>query len=297
MGGAPPFLVDVDLKKELVQAWSVARLPFEPKGWLVDLRSELRSALKQLQLRNGAMLGALYGSPVRDYCDAENILIYNVGAGHMAAAAASGIRVERMYDALASARPLASNPNHYWRYGAIEAGRPFAAWDEGATLAEWSCVPMPALTEFAKPSSIWCAMRVADVQVAKTADLPRPFGLRLVLGAPPNRPVSPAKAVKPLLDGLIAGLHSHDGSALADVSERLHVQLPDETPEHIGRLLVDSSAAPLGRRRLVWPRAKSVQWNPADDLCLAFELRVAPSDRFELSGRLVEIDDRPRRGT
>jgi len=36
-----------------------------------------------------------------------------------------------------------------------------------------------------------------------------------------------------------------------------------------------------------------VQWNPADDLCLALELRIERSERREPSGRLVEI--KPRR--
>jgi hypothetical protein len=44
---------------------------------------------------------------------------------------------------------------------------------------------------------------------------------------------------------------------------------------------------------LLWPRARVVQWNPADDLCLALELRIERGERLELSGRLVEI--KPRR--
>ena len=33
-----------------------------------------------------------------------------------------------------------------------------------------------------------------------------------------------------------------------------------------------------------------MQWNPADDLCLALELRIERGERGELSGRLVEIE-------
>jgi hypothetical protein len=32
-----------------------------------------------------------------------------------------------------------------------------------------------------------------------------------------------------------------------------------------------------------------VQWNPADDLCLALEQRIERGERRDLSGRLVEI--------
>jgi hypothetical protein len=35
-----------------------------------------------------------------------------------------------------------------------------------------------------------------------------------------------------------------------------------------------------------------VQWNPADDRCLALELRVERSAARELSGRLVEVNER-----
>jgi hypothetical protein len=43
----------------------------------------------------------------------------------------------------------------------------------------------------------------------------------------------------------------------------------------------------------LWPRARGVPWNRADDLCLALELRIERGERRELSGRLVEI--KPRR--
>jgi hypothetical protein len=44
---------------------------------------------------------------------------------------------------------------------------------------------------------------------------------------------------------------------------------------------------------MLWPRACGAQGSPADDLCLALELRIEPGERRELSGRLVEI--KPRR--
>jgi hypothetical protein len=48
-------------------------------------------------------------------------------------------------------------------------------------------------------------------------------------------------------------------------------------------------SAALARPRLLWPRARGVQWNPADGLCLALELRIERGESRELSGRLVEI--------
>jgi hypothetical protein len=62
--------------------------------------------------------------------------------------------------------------------------------------------------------------------------------------------------------------------------------------ERIAALLADLRAAALGRRRLLWPRPRGVQWNPTDDLCLAVELRIERGERRELSRRLIEIKSR-----
>jgi hypothetical protein len=70
-------------------------------------------------------------------------------------------------------------------------------------------------------------------------------------------------------------------------------ELRERVASLASRYRYDLRSAVLGRRRLLWPRAQGVQWNPADDLCLALELRIERGERRELSGRLVEI--KPRR--
>jgi hypothetical protein len=238
------------------------------------------------------VLSALYGSPLREYSDAENILIYNVGASHMAAVAALGIRIERVYYCPTPPAPLESDAQHYWRYRAVPSGEDFSGWTEGTTFATWSDVPMPPLTETTKPVAVWHALRTARIEVLATAHPNCPFGLRLDLALAPGEHITPAKAVKPLVDGVIAALHCHDGSALADVSQRLNNQLSSESRGGLEALLVDDRFAPLGRRRLLWPRASSVQWNPADDSCVALELRLGSSSRRELSGRLISVEEK-----
>src|SRR5207237_6008038 len=66
----------------MVEAWSVRRLPFEPTGALLELRSALRQALSSLTNRAGPgyRLSAVYRSVGTDLVDAENVLLYNVGA-------------------------------------------------------------------------------------------------------------------------------------------------------------------------------------------------------------------------
>jgi hypothetical protein len=52
MSVLPPFAATIDEDQELVQTRSKERLPLEPKGWLLELRTELRAALQQLRSGN-----------------------------------------------------------------------------------------------------------------------------------------------------------------------------------------------------------------------------------------------------
>jgi hypothetical protein len=61
----------------VVEAWSTRRLSYEPKGWQVDLRSELRRAIRGLS--PSPALHATCTSPDRAFSDLENVLFYNVG--------------------------------------------------------------------------------------------------------------------------------------------------------------------------------------------------------------------------
>ena len=49
-------------------------------------------------------------------------------------------------------------------------------------------------------------------------------------------------------------------------------------------MLVDRPG-PLGGRRLIWPRGQGVQWNPADERCVAGEIRLVEGDQWALSRR------------
>jgi hypothetical protein len=148
---------------------------------------------------------------------------------------------------------------------------------------------MPPLGETTKPSAVWFALREAIVNARASADPAQPYSLQLTLAVPIGERSAPAKMIKPLVDGVIAALHFHDGTALDELSGRVLVQVPTSSAERIAKLLTDERSAVLGQRRLLWPRGAGVQWNPADDLCLALELRVVTGDKRELSGRLVEL--------
>src|SRR5947207_836964 len=64
-----------------VQVWSAVRPPFEPKGWLMDLRSEIRNALVRLS-RPTDRLYSHYASSQAGLCDVQHILFYTGRAGN-----------------------------------------------------------------------------------------------------------------------------------------------------------------------------------------------------------------------
>ena len=56
MNSKKNFVHNVD--ENNVKIWSVTRLPFEPKGWLVDMRQQIRQDLKLLNLKKNTIFSA-----------------------------------------------------------------------------------------------------------------------------------------------------------------------------------------------------------------------------------------------
>ena len=115
---------------------------------------------------------------------------------------------------------------------------------------------------------------------------------------PADLRVNLAAITKPLVDGVIAAFHAHDDPASLDlVASRVAAELGASVDE-IRALLLEDRTAILGARRLLWPWRDGVQWNPADDRCLAFRIRrvakatTTHSDGLRLKGSLVEIEPR-----
>ncbi len=278
-GTAPagtPFYVQSRMQGEAeVEAWSVARLPYVPKGWLGDFRQHLRAAVATLSAEPGQVLHAVYVSPDISTVDAENVLFYNVDPGRFAAAARHGIRFERAVAVPPPCpRQLVATPEHYHRYWLAPAAAPFRYWVASEPLLRWRG-ELPDAAAVKRCGSVWHALkRRAPEVLSPPPALPR-FGLRVTLTMPPHSTVRAVDAIKPLLDGAVAALHRHDGTAEAEVSRRLAVELGAAPAEVAGLLRADAGAV-LGERRVVHLWGKAVQWNPADDRCYANELRVQP---------------------
>ena len=241
----------VEIGRDEVRGWSIQRLPFEPNGWLKDYRGELREAIRSLEPDTGTHLLAAYASPDREFVDVENVLLYNIGAASYRHLTRGGLEVVRL-----------TSPDrlHHVSYRSCTGLKPGPVAAD--VRARVSLDAFPADRE--KPGSWWAAIRPRLVTTG--TELDGGYEIEILLRGDAQAFVS---LVKPMLDGLISALHSHDGThehhvlgALARYGE----------PRVLWDLLNDSTNEILGRRTLLRPHGAGVAWNPADDRCSRFSI-------------------------
>ena len=164
----------------LVEAWSVKRLPFEPKDWLVDFRGALRGDLANLDRVSGDHLHVTYSSADMAKCDVENACLYNVGLSAFRGLGAKSVVVERTYD-VPPVLPsdLAGPPAHHYRYELADDG--LYRWTCERVVASWADVELPTSLS---PSAVWWAIRGAgQVEVLQQSDVV-PLGVTVRIGSP-----------------------------------------------------------------------------------------------------------------
>ncbi len=135
----------------MVEAWSVTRLPFEPRGSMLELRTSLRLALRSLADRAGPSyrLSCTYTSQQVGVVDTENVLLYNVGAS--AFGRPSTIHIERRFELPALVPLRRGRVEHHHRYLAAE-DTPECGWSKGPIACRWQAPLMagaPALSNVA----------------------------------------------------------------------------------------------------------------------------------------------------
>jgi hypothetical protein len=95
-------------------------------------------------------------------------------------------------------------------------------------------------------------------------------------------------AMKPMVDGLISALHSHDGEVSDELVERLTRHWIGDN--RVREELVDTRRAVLGTRVLVRAGRAGVVWNPADDRIHALRIRVFPATAFVVTATVRAAD-------
>lgn len=275
----------------LVEAWSDTRLPFEPTGEMLALRSELREALATFPAGSGPDLAAEYHSASADRCDAENILFSNVGSGAFAGLGITSLRLRRV----SPEPPLAPDGTRYAHYLRYAAGPAPVAAPTGGASAVFMSEDLRNIGALSNAWSVWYAMKAGRGARQLPGELSGLIGLSLTVSVPSIRPVRPVTIVKAVLDGVVAAFHAHDGSDLENVAAAVAAKI-GRSDIPVGELLQDDANALLGRRRLVWLfRGAGVQMNPAHDQITFAELRVRDSvdGKVRISGELFAAPETP----
>jgi len=282
----------------VVELWSTVRLPYQPRDWVLEMRNDLCRALRGLSSRSSGHLHAVYGAADDGaFVDTENVLLYNVGSGALRPMMARSVTFERGYEmppppgsGLADGATL-----HYQRYREARDDA-FELWRPGKQLAAFTGVPVDSVDD--KPAPVWKAIRDFAAPPAETATAATRFLLKLHVTD--TRETKPANSLvyilKPTLDGIISAYHSHEGSDGVAEAQRLEDAGIGER-ETLRDQLLDRRWAALGGTRLLSSFGRTgVQWNPADDRCVAAHITLSIDGsveddhhaRWRLSAELTE---------
>lgn len=267
------FLVRATARR--VYAWSHRRLPFEPRGPALEFRTALREAIAGL-LPVG-YLRCVYASADRTFCDTENVLLYNVGMATFGRLLATGLVFERSFDLPAPATDELYAHFHSYATSAADA---LQHWTTPRVVSSWqTTLPLKR----SSPAAWWLAVSKAGAVTEGDLD-GQPFGLRIRVAAE-TLPIH--STLKAMLDGTIAAFHS-DPTPSALAVERLRAQLGGSERDVVSIL---GNEGPLGARSgLVRAYREGVQWNPADDLCVACSVVVdARLRQGSIEGELLQV--------
>lgn len=244
---------------------------------MLDFRSDLRSALATLEELDGR-LRCVYASASLEFCDAENVLLYNVRMSSFARLMNRGVTFERRFAVPEAPAPLSSPALHHHAY-MPDVTTTFLHWQVDHEIVAWEG---PAPARPAKAADWWWATRASSCSTSSDHHSGRPFALEVCLGGFGR---SLSSLLKPLLDGIIAAFHrdsAPDNSAVARLADHLR------QGERDVQCLLSEGDAPLGTRALVRPFREGLQWNPADDLCVACTVQVENvSGPTVVKGRLL----------
>ena len=276
-----------------IEIWSVMLLSYYPKDWRKALRANIQAALSMLHCGPQDILRGLYAGNYA--ADAENILFYNLGQRCFSHTVTRGLKFERTSTFVRPPQALGETYAHYYRYAVVGIGEGFAHWNKTQVLASWEPIAIPRLTSETNPAHIWYPVASNPLEVLHVPEQKLAhFGISIILTVP-SSVINVTLLLKPLLDGLISAFHSHTGEKLEEFSCLLGSILRVE-PLAIEPLLLQHQRAILGSRALLSSRKSrsGIQWQPADDLCVACEVFVQrhADPQWWIAGSLFAVEDR-----
>jgi hypothetical protein len=269
-----------------VSAWSEQYIPYEPKDWRRGMREELKAAIGEIS-PNDSGLYAVYISESSKFCDAENVLFYNVGAKAFKDLSRNGLCFERGFSK-APTVPDGRTMDHYYLY---DQGDEFRIWERDEIIANWQKSKMPAPTSTSKPHLFWYALKTGEMNCPRQEAQPKQFGLDITLNIPEAAWCNLAALVKPLLDGVISAFHTQNDNHDRVALERLAERVSSSTAE-VEKLLRGDGHSILGERRIISTFGKGIIWNPEDDICVACRVatrRSVENTSWSMDGQLFSL--------
>jgi hypothetical protein len=276
-----------------VNAWSEVRLPFRPKGEMLEFRQRLDAAIRAMPPAGAGHLAATYtAADASTLIDTENILFYNVGLGCFAAHTRRTLAFERVFAAPPDPPAAASwTPRHHHRYRVTPPPAEFEHWRPVQIAARWADVPLGP-GALAHPERVWAALAHIDT-VAEPDGPMRYYAIRIRLE---GVQVAVANVVKPLIDGVVSSLQCFDGEIPDLVVERLSKGTATD-PGDVRRRLTDQRRAVLGARpNLIRPTKNGIAFNPQDEDCVACVIEVADGNQPRMTGTVFGVKPREPAG-
>lgn len=240
---------DIERGDRHAHVWATRMLPFEPMGWQVSLRIAMAAELDRLARQIGPLTVDVWDRDRRVH-DLENAVMYNVGPSRFDQFIASGIHLRRLASPMfRTAPPLVEPAAAQYRF-AVGAGTSFPS----DVPSQESFTFTFALPRLESVLAVWRLVRPAVERIESPVQL---AGARLGLAATIPAWVR-ASHLKPLLDGVVAALHSCEDEAALGCMRAWNV-----SDDELHQLRV--WPGPLGPRPVVRPTRHGAAWNPADD--------------------------------
>ena len=278
--------------------WATRYIPFERLSPAqLAARDALRRRVRSLAAPPGEILAASFAGAKPANMDVENLLLYNID-GTASGCFQPGTRHGMRFELAAGPRRGPPSGRHFacsYQYRLISPDSDLSYWRPVRQLARFTGADLGRFPSSKRLEQVWLAIHHATAEIAGPPAAPAtPFAVFLALGYPRTKTVGAGpELVKALIDGAVAAFQAHgDQASAAVIAARLAIVI-GQPAGLIAQALLDDGRAVLGvTDRLVYSRGTSVQWNPADHLCMAGQVlcQEAPGDRWALSGEIHAIE-------
>jgi hypothetical protein len=225
--------------------------------------------LRGLDAAVGQILYARYVSIHVGFVDTENVLLYNVGPSAFCAASRFGVSFAREFACPPEAPDVTATWRHYHKYSL----EPHAVSSSSPSPIIRFNFSLPRLNMSLKPHNYWWAAKSGLSQVQSSSAHDGKYAMSLVIQGPSYQS-NLAAIVQPLFDGAISALHFDPMILPEDLVCKLLAYKLQLAPAAVADALRNSSHAIFGPRKVVSTYRQFVKWNPADELCVQWQLLI-----------------------